>query len=659
MKLAIHLLILSTSVLFLSACGGDSDNSNNSANSANIPTSNSTTSTVVLNENDINIFDEDISINQATELFLYVPQSELSNISWTQTSGDLVTFLTPNSKGIAFTPASAGRYSFEVTYTTQTGNTETRVHELNVSNEISAISARLGHVVAEGAGVSLRANLASDLEKNSINWVQTSGPSVSFTDNSSGQTAVFFTAPNVNQDTFITFEVSASNSSTSFTDNIAVLIESKSDISASAIFDERLSDTFVYNENSPYKSNLINCLYSNQLTVSNICTLNTLPLIAHDTTTPTVDDIMDRVVVSHQWMGDRFKEFLALYDTNNDLKNMLRATTGVVISYDVRPSFYWAATGAIYLDANNFWLSVDERDTLNEAPDYRAEFGNELQFDMPWRYVQNNDYISIYISEETRRSRDLQEGVFSIISLLYHELAHANDYFPKSYWFNIDKNQKIINAIPNTIQSELLSQTYPLHGTEMRSLASVSFHGNSATAIERSYIPSDVTSLFSVETAPQFYNYSSINEDYAMLFDGFMMKARYDVDRDVAITNYVGAGGFANDYIVDWGQRGRIGEENIKPRIAFVVERILPEFDDYQTVIDNLPDPIQMESGKSWIDNLAISPTDTSNTSELLLKDTGILSISLERTTQLKEANNERPVNGLGQRLIEKPLPKR
>ncbi|WP_426357833.1 hypothetical protein ACPUVO_15460 [Pseudocolwellia sp. HL-MZ19] len=650
MKRANNLLLLSTSVLFLSACGGSGSDSSNSANT---PISSTTTSTIPLSENDINVFDDNVSINQATELFLYFPQSELSDISWVQTSGDSVTFLTPSSKGIAFTPTSAGSYTFEASFTTQSGNTETRVHELNVSNDTSSISARLGHVVSEGADVSLRAslnstNISSDLTTNSIIWTQTSGPTVSFTDTTSGQTAVFFTAPDVDQDTFITFEVSASNNSASFTDNVAVLIENKNDISASAIFDERVSDTFVYNENSPYKNNLIDCLYSNELTVSNICTLNTLPLIAHDTTSPTVDDIMDRVVVSHAWMGDRFKEFLTAYDTNNDLKNMLRATTGIVISYDVRPSFYWAATGAIYLDANNFWLSVDERDTLNEAPDFRAEFGSDLQFDIPWRYVRNNDYLSTYISEETRRSRDSEEGVYSIISLLYHELAHANDYFPKSYWFNIDKSQKIIDAIPNTIQSEWLSHTYPLYGSEMRSLASVSFHGDSATALEKSYIPSDVTALFSVESAPQFYNYSSINEDYAMLFDGFMMKARYDIDRDVAITNYVGAGGYASDYIVDWGQRGRIGEENIKPRIAFVVERVLPEFDDYQTVIDNLPEPIQMESGKSWVDNLDISPSAAPKS---LAK--------AQISSQTIKDNQERPINEFSSLFAEKPLPKK
>jgi len=647
MKLIINLLLLSTSITLIGCGGSGSSNSSNNASSAPV------SSSISLIENDINVFDENIAINQSVDLFLYFPQSTINNISWKQTSGEAVTFLTPNSKGIAFTPKNAGNYTFEATFTNQSGDIETRSREISVSDNASSISARLGHVASEGSGISLRANLAENLTSSSIEWVQTSGPQINFTESTSGETAIFFNAPNVNQDTIISFEVSASDINSSFKDNVAVLVENKSDILTNAIFEDRVSDTFVYNENSPYKNSLTDCLYSNKLTVNNICTLNTLPLIAHDTTEPSVEDIMDRVIVSHQWMGDRFKEFLTLYDKNNDLKNMLRATTGIVISYDIRPSFYWAATGAIYLDADNFWLSVDERDTLNEAPDYRSEFGNDLQFVIPWRYVRDNDYLSTFISEDTRRSRELEEEVYSIISLLYHELAHANDYFPKSYWFNINRNQKIIEAIPNTIQSALLSQSHPLHGTEMRSLASVSFHGTSATSTQKSYSPQDVTSFFSVESAPQFYNYSSEREDFAMLFDGFMMKARYNIDRDVAVTNYVGSGGSSSDYIVEWGQRGRIGEANIKPRVAFAVNRILPEFEDYQTVLDNLPAPIQMEPGKSWIENLEISPT---NTSELLLNNKN--SSSIIKESQSQATSIARPINGFGQKFIEKPLPK-
>ena len=93
--------------------------------------------------------------------------------------------------------------------------------------------------------------------------------------------------------------------------------------------------------------------------------------------TPDIEDILNRTLVSHQWMK-RFEQYLRDSVVGQDMLNLLRGVTAVVISAEVRPSFYWAVTGAIYLDADN-WLTPVERDTLNEAPDYRAGFGAELQ----------------------------------------------------------------------------------------------------------------------------------------------------------------------------------------------------------------------------------------------------------------------------------------
>ena len=66
------------------------------------------------------------------------------------------------------------------------------------------------------------------------------------------------------------------------------------------------------------------------------------------------------------------------------------------------------------------------------------------------------------------------------------------------------------------------------------------------------------------------------------------------------------------DYIVTWGQRGRIGEENIKPRVAFSASRVLPEFDS-NSALTIVPKPIDMTEGKDWLENLAISPLSFSS----------------------------------------------
>ena len=591
------LLVPLTSLIISCGGSGGSDSSNNNA--------------VVPDSADIIVIGDEITTGQAVDLFLYAPQQSISDITWRQTAGTEVNLLSPKSKAIAFTPSIAGSYSFEVTYLAN-GQQQSLMQSIDVSAGTTSISARLGHAVVEGNNVSLRAQIAETLDIDSVSWQQISGPTVSYSGPTSGELAIFFDAPQVNQDTILEFEVSAQGIDATHQDKVAVIVEDKPEIANNAYFEEPIATVFPYNSDTPYASTLVSCVYSNILSSS--CRLAQLPLIANDTTTPSIDDIMDRVVVSHTWMGDRFKEFLENFDPNNDFKNLLRATTAIVISYDVRPSFYWAATGAIYLDAENFWQTAHERDTINEAPDFRASFGNELQFVMPWRYVKDNNYASFSIPRSLRTDRSPTDGLFRLSSLMYHELAHANDFFPSSEWFIHDSNTRILDAAQNTnFESDKLDIIYPLNSQIMKQLANVSFKGADATATQQNYLPSDIRQFFSNDIANDYYNYSSTREDLAMLFEELMMHSRYGVERDVAITNRpTGDNITARDYIVTWGQRGRIGQLNIKPRVSFVSQRILPEFNATQ-IINALPTPIAMEEDKDWIENLNISPLPQAN----------------------------------------------
>jgi len=302
-----------------------------------------------------------------------------------------------------------------------------------------------------------------------------------------------------------------------------------------------------------------------------------------------------------------------------------------VISYDIRPSFYWAATGAIYLDANNFWLTAQERDTINEAPDYRADFGNDLKFVMPWRYVKDNDYASAYIPASVRVDRSASIGLYRLTSLMYHELAHANDFIPSTEWYSHTPQTRVLDAaLSSDFESDQLSIALPLQSQTMRNLAQVSFAGKNANATQKSYLPADIEGFFSPDFATDFYAYSSLREDFAMLFEELMMQKRFNVFRDVAITNQpTGNNISAQDYIVIWGQRGRIGEESIKSRVLFSASRVLPEYDSV-TALNNISAPITMTQGNNWIENLSISP-NPSNAAKAVKKP-------------VKTNKNQRPV---------------
>ncbi|MFT7008434.1 MAG: hypothetical protein ACJAXJ_002974 [Colwellia sp.] len=596
-KLSIYSLIIITG-LALSACNSDSNKNTSTDVDADTNT----------NTNTIVVIDTNLLTEQSVELILFYPNDKLSNINWQQTAGKNVTLLAKNAKVIAFTPNTPGDYSFTVNFSVNDGANQTLSQTINISNTSNKIAARLSHAVLSENKVSLRTTLDASIVASTLQWQQISGPNVNFSEtNTQGNLAVFFNAPKVNKDTLLSFKISASDGEQNFTDHVAILVEPASAIASNAYFDERTARVFPYNSNSPYAQSLVNCTYSN--TLSSSCTLASLPLLAQESISLSVSNIMDRVVVSHQWMGDRFKDFLVNNDNNNDFKRLLRATTAIVISYDIRPSFYWAATGAIYLDAENFWLTPQERDTINEAPDFRADFGNDLQFSMPWRYVKNNQYATSSFNEEQRVTRTRNDGFYRLASLLYHELAHANDFFPSTEWFTHNAQTRILDAATSTnFESDQLSVSLPLQSQKMRDLAQVSFSGELATAAQKSYQPLDIQSFFSPDTATDFYAYSSLREDYAMLFEELMMQSRFQVFRDVAIINQPTANSITSqDYIVTWGQRGRVGEETIKPRVAFSASRVLPEFDS-NSALAVTPAPIAMIEGSNWLENLAISP---------------------------------------------------
>jgi len=317
---------------------------------------------------------------------------------------------------------------------------------------------------------------------------------------------------------------------------------------------------------------------------------------------------MDRVVVSHDWMGDVFEQLLRT-QASQDMLRLFNGVTAIVIGAQVRPSFYYALTGAIYLDADNFWLTAAQRDVINEAPDFRSDFDRDLMYSGVWRYTQNNLNIFLAFPATSRISRDLTYLLAEAGWLLYHELAHASDFMPPaaraslnsslSAWGNISPRYQA-----GQLPSDLMSASFPLQSAQLAGLAQVKFFGATADATQRGYTPNDVADFFSSDRATDEYNYSTMREDLAMTFEEFMMVRNHAWRRDVAITDKIGPTTTTGTLIVRFGQRGRIGEATIKPRARYAVGEIAPWVDLAE--VDNLAAPIPMRAGDSWASNLVV-----------------------------------------------------
>ncbi|BCV58096.1 hypothetical protein TUM17384_20410 [Shewanella algae] len=523
---------------------------------------------------------------------------------WQQLSGPSVDMDMNDSPVLAFVPPQSGDYRFQLNVSGSDLSLQETV-TLTVMDG-SGLNIRQDHQVVEGNNVSVRLDRVDGTVANNISWCIAAGPELNL--DLTNPERPLFVAPEVNQDTGVILRASASVNGETLSDEVSILITDEAQIT-SEYFDAPIARTHAYKRNSPYAEVLKRCTYSNQLSA---CQLSTLPLIGQGAGgISDKEAIMNRVLVSHDWMGRNFEAFLDQMDTHGDFATLLQSVTAVVISYDVRPSFYWVVTGAIYLDPEDLWLTATERDSINEAPDYRAGFGNELQFLIPWRYVKDNDYASVYRDRSQRSNRPISELTTDLSSLLYHELAHANDFFPRSVHQSLEGPTLLDDYYRRTAQkaliSDQLSSAYPLVSTEMSALAGVSFMGQTATATQKAYTPGDVSGFFSADRANDFYNYSTPREDAAMLFEEAMMSYRLGVQRDVAITDKPETV-TANSISVDWGQRGRIGASVLRNRTGLVLSEMMPEL-NAQLLLDSLPAPLQMQPGLSWAANLGISPT--------------------------------------------------
>ena len=354
-----------------------------------------------------------------------------------------------------------------------------------------------------------------------------------------------------------------------------------------------------YIGDSPYADALAGCVAVESESES--CTIEQLPPIGLNHPAPTVEDIMDHVVVSHDWMGRRLEDLL--YAMPADIMLMFRATTAIVIDDDIRPAHYRALTGAIYIDPAFLWLSNEEKATISQHQDFRSDFGNDLQFKRRWRYVINNRYAWESFPLTGNEERTLEDTLISTSWLFYHELAHANDCLPPNEQETLNQtisfylNYVEISSNQRCVHDQLVAQS-PLTSSIWYQLATVLYHGDDSTSEQRALTPIQVGQEFESDIAHDTYSYSSVWEDTAMAFEAILMKLNFNADRDMVIVPYYDE--FSCEAaLVKWGQRGRLGDPNLITRAQFVVSQMLPELDLTEFYADQ-PLPTEIPSDISY-----------------------------------------------------------
>jgi hypothetical protein len=626
--------------LLLSGCGGDSASGPTGPTAP--PISPSPTCTNAAQPFSV-VADASVAVGRTAGAVVAGCSGALSNVSWQQTGGPAVTLLSARTQAISFDPPGTGTYTFNVSFVDAGGSARTATATVNV-NATTPVSvvARGDQAVRAGGKASVRAWPAAAAGE-TLTWTQTAGPAVTL--DSSDPNRIIFTAPAVTKDTALVFRVTRTGASGTDSDDVMVLVEAHPQAPAGTdayVFsDMHVSRVYPYKASSPYAGVLAGCVYNAQLQYTgagaNSCSLTTLPLL-HTTTSgtvPTLAQIMDRVLVSHDWMGRNFEDFVRANQDKTDLLRLFNGVTAIVIGAHVRPSFYYALTGAIYLDADNFWLTADERDVIDEAPDFRSAFDRDLQYSGVWRYANSmNQNIFLPFSAASRIPRDLAYLLQESGWLMYHELAHASDFVPVSVRGSLNTSTSLwANIAPRYLGSQLpsdqLTTMFPLTSPQMKALAQVKFvtgpvadttlvNGIPYSTL-RVWSPNEVAGFFAADRATDEYNYTTTREDIAMTFEEVMMVRNHAWRRDVAMTDKIAATTTSDTLTVRWGQRGRVGEAAIKPRAQFAVDQLAPwVLQADPNAVTNLPAPIAMRPGQSWAANLVLPAPPAMATAQAL-----------------------------------------
>jgi len=536
---------------------------------------------------------------------------------WVQTSGPAVLLPADKTQTISFDPPQPGGYAFQVSFVDPAGALRSENVTLDVGSAAATaarVTLRASRSVRMGGKVSVRAwpTLPEGDSIQAVTWTQVEGPPVVL-DTRTSRLALF-TAPQVSRDTVIRLRATLyTTNGLSDSDEVMVLVEQYAQAPATdtdAVWGgDHVPRVYPYVDNGPYSSWLKRCTYDAGQFHSglrqNLCTLDQLPLLAQETggNTPSVDQVMRRVLVSHDWLGRNFEAFLRTQDPQGDFRRMLNSVVAIVLSTDIRPSFYYPGTGAIYLDAESFWLMPEERDLVNESPDYRNDFGNGLQYATLWRYVQDGNSIFAYFDPRARVMRTMADVRNETTWQLYHELVHALDYIPPAAYASLQSDLSVwSNISPRYQQYQLTSDTapaaYPLRSSVMAGLGQVQFQGVTATGLQQGYTPAQVAAEFSADLATDDYAYATQFEDVAMTLEELLMQRRLGVAREFAVTDAIVSTSTRSSIIVRWGQRGRVGEATIKPRAAMIAQALVPWLGTGEVGL--LPAPTLMRTGESW-----------------------------------------------------------
>lgn len=570
--------------LNLFGCGGDNHKPQNvsikdNKNVVNTHQKPNKTQTPIIHEQrnplKISVSDE-LYTNKNISLVAYIPNEDIIDYQWKQLSGNSVELSSKKQGVVNFETHQIGNYTFQVTVKTISNAVYQKEISFIVKDNLnSSVQILRDRAIPAGRMFEMEVIGEQDLSDVSIHNSE-STLVASNIDKNTGKIYLNI-SPTIQQNKVITIQLKKNNT---IIDTAQILVERNKKASGSyfctsqgnnCVTQQYLTRVFPYGK-SNYTDVLEECVFSMALNRQKLCNIDKLPPIVLEDNSMAINTIMSRVLVSEEWMGDRFRDFLLANSHHKDFQELLKPVTAIVISENIKVPFYWALTGAIYLSPYDFYLNKNEKLSISNPYDYHSFIANNAPTIFLWRYVKNNHDIALTLDG----IREKSSLYYNIASLMYHELAHANDYYPLSKINTFNKSLPLIDNIATNHEliSSQMSYLYPLKSNDLKLIALYNFNrtpiDNQILNIESSILLNNLID----DNASDLYNYVDNKEDLAMIFEETMMKYRYDIDREIGVAKNTGS---LDEYMLVGGQKNRIFAPNISLKAQFIVAHLLAD----------------------------------------------------------------------------------
>jgi len=368
----------------------------------------------------------------------------------------------------------------------------------------------------------------------------------------------------------------------------------------------QINSTEVYRAESPYAKVLQECVQLK--TFEDSCLISKLPFIGNGVDIPTVNQIMERVIVDEPWMGERFEDILR--QAPDDIRLLMSSITAIELVANTPGNMYRIWSGSLRMSAHPLWITDSEKSTLDFSDNSDSRFATNLLFRHPW----SNSLDGISYDEFNRRtssrqwngSRDFNLIFLSFLDGLYHELGHAASYLNLNELSQVDENQSAVDVTyyNGTDLSQTLAEQNPLNIDTMRPLAK-SYYAQTEAPLEiESLTASEVAALFNADGAVELYSYFSDGEDLATLFAATMMKYHFNAQKTVGFSIKPEITETCSTFILVWGANDRLSNPTVANRAKYVADLVFSDRIDFNAFFRNLPqDQRTIPSDTSWCDS--------------------------------------------------------